>query len=68
MWRLESKDATAFVTFLVDPADMEKVWAVLATKTKPIDYAGEPPRYVLPFERFDSDIAEFMEFLRKSTS
>lgn len=63
MWQLRSDETTLVVTFLVDPADIDQVWAVMATKEKPLDYAGEPPRYILPFERFDADVDEFIGFL-----
>lgn len=66
MWAIENDASTAFVTLLVDPADMEKVWAILATKEKPLDYAGDPPRFVLPLERFETEIEEFVGFIAKA--
>ena len=64
MWRIESVwspiGATAFVTFLLEPENMEYVWAIMASEKKPVNRFGN---FTLSLKGWESDLSAFTNFL-----
>lgn len=64
MWRLESVwspiGKIAFVTFLLDPENMEYVWDIMASEEKPVSRFGNS---TLSLKRWEKELPEFMKFL-----
>ncbi len=64
IWRLESVwspiGKTAFVTFLLEPENMEYVWDIMASREKPVSRFGN---FTLSLKRWGKELPEFMKFL-----
>ncbi len=64
MWQLESIwspiGKTAFVTFLLEPENMEYVWDIMASEAKPVSRFGN---FTLSLKKWEKELPAFMKFL-----
>ncbi len=64
MWQLESVwsplGETAFVTFLLEPENMEYVWGIMVSKEKPSNQFGH---FILSLKGWEKELPEFIKHL-----
>ena len=69
MWQLESIwspiGKTAFVTFLLEPENMEYVWEIMASEEKPVNRFGN---FTLPLKGWEKELTEFIKYLSEIRS
>jgi hypothetical protein len=67
MWLLESVwspiGKTGFITFMLEPENMEYVWQIMASKEKLIDRFGDGNSFSLSLKRWEKELPKFMDFL-----
>jgi hypothetical protein len=67
MWRLESVwspiSETAFITFVLEPENMEYVWEIMVSKEKPNHWGGNPNSFSLSLKKWEKELPKFIAFL-----
>ena len=67
MWLLESIwspiGKTAFITFLLEPENMEYVWEIMASEEKPANRFENQNSFSLSLKRWEKELPAFMKFL-----
>ena len=67
MWLLESVwspiGQTAFVTFMLEPENMQYVWEIVASEKKPSGRIGNEKSFSLSIKGWEKKLPEFIKFL-----
>ncbi|MEZ5345755.1 MAG: hypothetical protein R2681_09395 [Pyrinomonadaceae bacterium] len=68
MWELESNwspvGTKAFITFLIDPMDMDSVWAISASRKKPAE-RNDRCEFLLSIKAWKKNLPQFIESLSR---